>query len=381
MNGSLLGRTAVAVSTVTLSLVVTSLVLEIGLRLFWDGYYVKLHRMTPRGHVDFHPTRGSANVPNASVEYGVPEFRTMLVHNSLGFRNREVEPEKAPGTTRILTLGDSMAYGIGVENDETFSARMEQLDPRIEVINAGASGYHPGQQLLLLEEQGLALAPDLVLIAYFWNDLVDAYRDQYTRFTVDNGSLQLHAPSPPTREHPAFSAARERRKRAERDYKRLRGRSYLYRFVSDRLKILRPMLREELGTLEDRNVYVTPAELEPAWELSFALVLEIANVARAAGAQPVLVVLPDQVQVEPDVDVVGIDDSLLTVQERLLPFAREHGIPAIDLKPDLREIRAGNGVPLYHRYDRHWNVQGHREAASLILSELRAMGLVPPRAS
>jgi hypothetical protein len=274
-----------------------------------------------------------------------------------------------------------MTYGIGVENDETFSARIEQSDPRIEVINAGVSGYHSGQELLLLEEQGLALAPDIVLIAYFWNDLVDAYRDEYTRFTVENGSLHFDAPLPPTREHPAFSAGRERRRNVEWDYKRLRGRSYLYRFLSDRLKILRYMLRERLGRLEDRNKYVTAAELEPAWELSFALVLEIANVAHAAGAQPVLVILPDQVQVEPDVEVVGIDDSLLTVQERLLPFARAHGIPAIDLKPGLGEIRARNGVSLYHRYDRHWNVHGHREAAGLILSELRAMGLVPSRAS
>ena len=66
MNGSRLGRTALAILTVTLSLIVASLALEIGLRLFWDGYYFELHRNIPRGHVDFHPTRGSANVAHAA---------------------------------------------------------------------------------------------------------------------------------------------------------------------------------------------------------------------------------------------------------------------------------------------------------------------------
>src|SRR5262245_41457465 len=124
------------------------LAMEFGLRAFWRGYYLT----GVRGYVTNSATPGWANNPGTKAEYGEGEFRIEVTHNSLGFRGPEVARELAADRRRVLVLGDSFAYGIGVEDDETFSARLQALEPRLDVLNSGVNGYGTGQELLLLRE-------------------------------------------------------------------------------------------------------------------------------------------------------------------------------------------------------------------------------------
>jgi hypothetical protein len=57
--------------------------------------------------------RGWANAPSTTAVYGEPEFHFDVKHNALGFRDRRSCGEGA-GPLRVLVLGDSFAYGIGV---------------------------------------------------------------------------------------------------------------------------------------------------------------------------------------------------------------------------------------------------------------------------
>jgi hypothetical protein len=101
--------------------------------------------------------------------------------NSLGLRDYEYQENKPDGSYRILMLGDSFTEGYGVELDETFSKLLEKklntaLDGKIEVINAGVSGYSPILELLYLKNKGLELKPDLVILNYTMTDYYDDWQ-------------------------------------------------------------------------------------------------------------------------------------------------------------------------------------------------------------
>jgi lysophospholipase L1-like esterase len=342
----------------------TLLLCEIGLRLFWDDYYVR----TARGNTEFHATRGWANRPGATVEFGKPEYRVLAHHNSLGFRGPEVPRAKGAGRSRVLVLGDSVAYGLGVEDDETVSAALERLDPRLEVLNGGVPGYSTVEETLLLREVGLDLAPDLVLVLFLWNDLPGALKESYSSVTFENGVPRFEAPAEPDLNHPAIRAKQTRHPALSQ--------SYLYRFASDRLKILRYMVFEALSIPIHEVSRLEPEQIEPAWDLVRGLLLECRRLAASRGAKLAVAVIPDQTQVEPDVSVVGLDPAVFLVQDRMREFAAREGIPLVDLLPGMRAEHERTGVRLYHRYDRHWNPNGHRLAAELIAPEIaRALGL------
>jgi len=101
--------------------------------------------------------------------------------NSLGFRGKEVSPQKPEGVFRIFCLGDSITFGHAVADSESYPAVLERLlneraegKQRFEVINAGVMGYRVFQMLGLLMTRGLSYAPDLVTVCAGANDTVKA---------------------------------------------------------------------------------------------------------------------------------------------------------------------------------------------------------------
>src|SRR5919198_190297 len=96
---------------------------------------------------------------------GGPSYRS----NSLGFRDREVPP-KSPDRYRVAVIGDSFAWGQGVEERERFSNLLEEfLGPRYEVFNFGRPGNNMPEHLDVLA-QVLTIAPDFVLLQLYIND-------------------------------------------------------------------------------------------------------------------------------------------------------------------------------------------------------------------
>lgn len=106
---------------------------------------------------------------------GVP-FRT----NEIGFRDRPVF-EKVPGVFRILCLGDSVTFGTGVTNEQTYPNVLEGIIQQaappgmiVDVINAGISAYNIRNIRGLLEHYINYLKPDVVVYAFVENDLDDS---------------------------------------------------------------------------------------------------------------------------------------------------------------------------------------------------------------
>jgi lysophospholipase L1-like esterase len=110
------------------------------------------------------------------------EYRYDFRHNRYGLRDTEHDLARPPGTFRILGLGDSFTYGVGAAFEETWLYRLEQAlnaraagngPGRVEIIKAGVARYFPEPERLLLEKLGPRFDPDLVLVGFTPNDLID----------------------------------------------------------------------------------------------------------------------------------------------------------------------------------------------------------------
>ncbi len=92
--------------------------------------------------------------------------------NGRGYRGPEPADPRPPGLLRIAVLGDSVAFGSAAAWPEILAARLRDSlpDPAVEVLNFGVPGYTVVQGLRQFEDEVASLEPDLVLVAYGWND-------------------------------------------------------------------------------------------------------------------------------------------------------------------------------------------------------------------
>jgi hypothetical protein len=97
--------------------------------------------------------------------------------NSFGLRDDEFTLEKPEGVFRILVLGDSLPYGRVVGMKKTFPNQLERIyldkGKKVEVINAGVSGYSPYNELYYYLEEGRKFKPDMIIVAFCMNDVAN----------------------------------------------------------------------------------------------------------------------------------------------------------------------------------------------------------------
>src|SRR5262249_21767368 len=111
--------------------------------------------------------------PDLSVQFQ----KVTVTTNSFGMRGPEVSLVKPPDTFRLAVLGDSYAFGWGVEDDQVFSRVLEQkLEGRLpggkhpQVLNFGVPGYSTFQETAQFLESGSRFSPDAVLVYFIYND-------------------------------------------------------------------------------------------------------------------------------------------------------------------------------------------------------------------
>lgn len=134
----------------------------------------------PRYQTDYRYGRYTlrGNWPNAEFWHTSIDGSWKFVTNSKGFRDsREFPYAKAPGTVRVLSLGDSHTQGYEVRQEHTYSAVLERFlgERRIaaEVLNAGVSGFSTAEALAFLEAEGHKYSPDVVVLGFYANDFED----------------------------------------------------------------------------------------------------------------------------------------------------------------------------------------------------------------
>jgi lysophospholipase L1-like esterase len=136
--------------------------------------------------------------PNVTLDYAGEEGGCRT--NALGLRSGPIAP-KQPDEFRILALGESTTFGVGVPDRLAYPQRLEALlreggdCPSCRVINAGVSAWSSFQSRRYLETEGLALEPDLVLVYHEINDYMPAsFRNAgQSEAAMLRSDAQLHA--------------------------------------------------------------------------------------------------------------------------------------------------------------------------------------------
>jgi GDSL-like lipase/acylhydrolase family protein len=138
------------------------------------------------------PTNGLATVTEAEfgtvpgmlspgqdfVDRRDPRLPHHVTTNALGYRGAAIPLAKPAGEYRILFTGDSFVYGDFVDDDETLPAQLErQLSGRgrckqVRVVNAGLDAATIVDQIPVVQ-RGLHMSPDLVIVLFTENDVVD----------------------------------------------------------------------------------------------------------------------------------------------------------------------------------------------------------------
>ncbi|MDG2303696.1 MAG: SGNH/GDSL hydrolase family protein [Candidatus Binatia bacterium] len=325
--------------------------------------------------------RGWRNRAGIAGPYGGDEFLTWVTINEAGQRGPNHPMHRTPGKTRVAILGDSQAWGDGVGDDETFAARLD--DAETEVLNFAVIGYGTDQQLLTLEQVVAPYRPDVVVItAYMGNDLHDnvyagtwQFPKPWFQLTHD-GSLQVQGV--PVEASALLQVGIEIYRGAMRHSAILNA---LAETTVDKNQP-KPGGRERwhLGGRPMRSVYtadVTEADAA-ALRITARLLVEVGRRARAMGAEPIVLILPDPWQVEASNDPEwraelrenGIDWR--RPQKVLRRALEAEDIPTIDATQLLgRESRGHTGRErTYYPRWKHLTVVGHQAIADALRPRL-----------
>lgn len=356
-------------------------------------------------YVEHDPRLGWRKKPGARVRYERREYATDVTINSQGLRDPERPYTAAPGTFRILALGDSFVEGYTVDTDRTVTQVLEKaLDGPgcpVEVLNAGTAAYSTDQEYLFYLDEGVRYAPQVVLLFAYYNDVLWNTAVNYfgapkpllvpagDRLVLSNDPVPepYRGPTPPPPPPPAAAAAPKLRSAA-------------FEWTKDRLArgaprafnaLARTGLWEPMGGDEpDDQMRVFKRRQQPpieaAWERTDAILRALFRETAARGSRFAVVYVPSRMEVSDrdwdltrlayDMEERAWDRGL--VARRFAEIGASAGFPVFDLTPELRRASKGLLGEPYFVYDGHWNAVGHRAAAEGIERFLRERGWAPP---
>jgi lysophospholipase L1-like esterase len=245
-----------------------------------------------------------------------------------GMRDITRPVETRDGLTRIMILGDSVAYGHGVEAAQAFPQILERSmrasGRSVDVFNMALPGWSTRQERIGYEQIGRKYKPSEVILAVCLNDLAE---------------LQINLTKPP-----GFLLT-------------------LFKH-SSAFRVALGASRREIGAVEELFTAPDSDRVNNAFRLFFEEVRRLRAAVTADGATFRIVVFPFRFQVESKAPAPS-------VQRRMADFAAAQGIPLLDLLPDLEKLEAPAG--LFLDYD-HLNPEGHERVARWLESGQDVLG-------
>jgi lysophospholipase L1-like esterase len=260
--------------------------------------------------------------------------------NSRGLRDYEHDYTKPPGRIRILGLGDSLAFGSGVDYEDTYLRLLEKkisgngLD--VEVVKAGVDGYDFDQEYAYYFEEGYRYDADIVLIEIVLNDagIVNPVKEK---------------------------------KRFQRSF--LRDNLKSARFLSSSLKNIR--ILAALGNRTYEEVYFNRIYRlwggEP-WNNYETKLLRLHENLTKEDRRLLLVVFPYTQQFKHSINYGRVP------QDKIINISRQHNIPVLDLMPMLD--KPGWEDYYLHQDDVHLNEKGYTLVAEKIHEKLVEEGFL-----
>lgn len=297
--------------------------------------------------------------------------------NRLGFRGPETSEQPPAETHRVLALGDSVVFGEGLAEADSFPIQLEQELNRsspvsFQVVNGAVSGYNTGAEAALLREHGMKLSPQTVVLGVSLNDFGPA------PVVTANGFLSSAQKERTTwtwfTNHSEFYVLL----RWMITYAR---RGHPFQKIAREATAAKQPLGDGIWEQLDRGVAVRHQRFYrnpsgPGWEKVREGLLDIKALAAAHGARLVLVVFPESFQVTAEpAGKAAVPDDELRPQRAWLNLCKELGLECVDLQPAFQAVRER---PLFMD-TQHPNEAGHRIAARVVARVLLGpVGSRPP---
>jgi lysophospholipase L1-like esterase len=270
--------------------------------------------------------------------------------NARGLRGPDFTIPKPTGTTRILNLGDSIAFGWEVPYEDTYGVKLAHLLQDsgwdIEVINAGVPAWNLESERNFLQQEGLAYQPDLVILDItLVNDIYGAGPSISEKQTVTQW---------------------------------LRDHTYFWPFLTIQARFLLSRQRgpEAIPVLNpptEAEAYFPTRPESPVWDEFWAEIDKMATACQAQDVPFIIIVFPTAFQ-------LNSANHSRVPQEVLAEHAANAGLPLIDLLPVYEQVCAQAERGACEGYENllfadvwmHPNTLGHRLAAETLLPEVHA---------
>ena len=157
--------------------IISSVLLCLLLAEYGFGWYqqsINNSSISDPGLLRYHPRLGWTLTPSWQGRHQHHDFDVRYNVNEHGFRGNfpvSLQPKTKP---RIAIVGDSFSFGLGVNEEDTFTAKLNQRQTSVDFLNLSIPGYSTDQQLLLVEaSENKFDADEYVLMIYLANDILD----------------------------------------------------------------------------------------------------------------------------------------------------------------------------------------------------------------
>jgi hypothetical protein len=310
--------------------------------------------------INFEGKSETLNVPNNELEHATkpnfdgwivgPEFKNKIQTNRHGFRGRQDFLEMKKERLRIMALGDSFTFGVGVEENEVYIKRtaeilQKELSIPVKAINLGVPSYGTIQEFILFQKYKY-LKPDILVLGFFARD---SFSELAGNDLVDNYSFYheyIKGNVVPKREHLSFM-------RTVRMC--LLKSSNLFRWAELYLGwYIRKISLPEKQNLEHKK---------EAWKITSDYLLKFDTELQDLKIKCFLLWIPFPLTaVRQDHSVANNIASLRLMNIILID-------PLEAMKPNPMNY-------YYRKFDQHWNAEGHNLAAGLLVQKIIESGII-----
>ena len=373
-----LGRQWPQVLLSAISLLVSVAVVEFALRTLRPDLAALPFERWPSAtlHHRNAPGRSSLGMGGQRVRTNADGFRTHYDRRSF----REYQQ-------RVVLLGDSYAFGLGVnEEDGVASVLEEKLSERqlsVAVLNTGVISYSPYLQRAAFHEVARHYEPTLTILLLDLNDIGDDH--QYRRENTSDDSSDLAFDVPEVASRDSLCARLAICRALEPLWDRLRKPAQVLskmRGSSDDAYDYYDFEAEVAGQVERNRFFVLRhplSDTRPYFEFTLSNLEAIARDVQAEGSDFLLVVLPRYFHWDDSEAPNNWERERYAVDEPhedvYLEFfdeaANRVDFPVWSLLPAFRGAEHG---PLVFDHDPHWNAAGHRVAGETLAAWLFEAG-------
>lgn len=320
------------------------------------------------------------------------DFAGEFGSNAQGMRGPADYSYEKKTPLRVAVLGDSYTFGVGVQPDETFCARLQAkadraAPGRVEFLNFGVPSFSPVLEYLYLRNETLKYKPDLVIVMLDLCDVQDDYNYEQHLVYAPDGSILACDPLRTRGSWDAWQFLKTRSvlcsvldEKVVQSYRKMRTIGFAEYFKNKKRHVRNKteiLLNPDIDNIEfDRFLFMrekkNPEIVSRHWERTAKYLKMIKDLCDRNGVRMALAAYPYGQEVgtnqwEKGREYWAFDKDKVYDASRpfgaVRAFAAKNDVPFTSL---LEPMLAAASERLYYRNDGHWTAAGHRVAADAL---------------